>query len=140
MSKPTFINLPVSNLVKSTEYYLALGFTINPQFSDQYVSAMVFNKHLTFMLLTHEFYSKFTSKEIADTHKTSSVLISLSMHSKVEVQKFADIAKANGGSYFMAQPNKEMGDMMFGYEVTDLDGHTIEPFFMDMSKFLEPSN
>jgi uncharacterized protein len=135
MSKPTFINLPVANLVKSTEFYLALGFTINPQFSDQNVSAMVFNKHLTFMLLTHEFYSKFTSKEIADTHKTSAVLISLGMHSKEEVQKFADTAKAHGGNYYMAEPNKEMGDLMFVLEVEDLDGHILEPAFMDYDKF-----
>jgi uncharacterized protein len=137
MSKPTFINLPVANLVKSTEFYLALGFTINPQFSDQNVSAMVFNKHLTFMLLTHEFYSKFTSKEIADTHKTSAVLISLGMHSKEDVQKFTDTAKAHGGSYYMAEPNKQMGDMMFALEVEDLDGHILEPVYMDYDKFLK---
>ena len=135
MTTLNFINLPVADLVKSTEFYTALGFTLNPQFSDQNASAMSFDSNLVFMLLTHDFYSKFTTKTIADTHKTSAVLISLGMDSKQAVQKFADIAKANGGSYYMAEPNKEMGDAMFGYEVTDLDGHTLEPVFMDMSKF-----
>jgi uncharacterized protein len=135
MTTPHFINLPVKDLQKSTDFYTALGFKLNPQFSDQNASAMIFDDNLVFMLLTHEFYSKFTTKTIADTTKTSAVLVSLGMDSKEKVQKFADTAKSNGGSYFMAQPNKEMGDMLFGYEVTDLDGHALEPTFMDMSKF-----
>ena len=61
-------------------------------------------------------------------------MIALSLGSKEEVQKFADIAKTNGGDYFEAEPNKGL-DFMFGLEVTDLDGHTLEPFYMDMSKF-----
>lgn len=89
------------------------------------------------MLLTHDFYTKFTSKIIIDGATTTGALISLSMDSKEEVQKFADIAKENGGSYFEAEPNKGL-DFMFGLEVSDLDGHTLEPFFMDVSKF--PSN
>ncbi len=135
MSQPIYINLPVKNLSQSTDFYTALGFTLNPQFSNQNASAMIFNDNLTFMLLTHEFYSKFTTKHIADTHHTSAVLISLSMDSKDEVQKFANTAKSHGGSYYMAEPNKEMGDAMFALEVEDLDGHILEPAFMDMSKF-----
>ena len=135
MAQTNFISLPVANLKKSTDFYLALGFKFNPQFSAENASALIFNEQLTFMLLTHEFYSKFTSKSIADTHKTSGVIISLGMDSKEEVQKFADTAKANGGSFYMAEPTKEMGDAMFVLEVEDLDGHLIEPSFMDMSKF-----
>jgi uncharacterized protein len=135
MSQQIFINLPVKDLAKSTEFYLAFGFTVNPQFSDQNATALIFNDHLTFMLLTHDFYSKFIHKTIADTHKTSAVLISLGMNSKEEVQRFADIAKANGGSYYMAEPNKDMGEAMFALEVEDLGGHILEPAFMDMSKF-----
>jgi uncharacterized protein len=135
MTTPTFINFPVKDLTKSTEFYTALGFKLNPQFSDQNASAMIYNDNLVFMLLTHEFFSKFTSKAIGDTIKTSSVLVSLGMDSKEQVQTFADIAKASGGSYYMAEPNKEMGDMMFALEVEDLDGHILEPTYMDMSKF-----
>jgi uncharacterized protein len=135
MTTPTFINFPVKDLTKSTEFYTALGFTLNPQFSDQNASALVYNEHLTFMLLTHEFFSKFTSKTIGDTNKNSAVIVSLGMDSKERVQKFADTAKANGGSYFMAEPNKEMSEAMFALEVEDLDGHILEPVFMDMSKF-----
>jgi uncharacterized protein len=133
MSKLTFINFPVANLVKSTEFYLALGFKIDSHFSDQNASMLIFNKHLIFILMTHEFFSKFTSKTIGDTHKNAAVIISLSMDSREEVQKFADAAKAHGGSYYMAEPNKAMIDKMFALEVEDLDGHILESVFMDDS-------
>ncbi len=133
MPKQVYINLPVKNVTKSTEFYTALGFVKNAEWSNADASCMVFSENIFIMLLTHEFYSKFTTKAIPDLTKNSSALIALSMDSREEVQKFADITKALGGSYFMAQPNEGL-DFMFGLEVTDLDGHTLEPFFMDMSK------
>lgn len=134
MPKQIFVNLPVKDLQKSTEFYQALGFTLNPDFSNEEASSMVFSENIVIMLLTHDFYTKFTSKKIPDLTQTSSALIALSMDSREAVQSFADIAKANGGDYFEAEPNKGL-DFMFGLEVTDLDGHTLEPFFMDISQF-----
>jgi predicted lactoylglutathione lyase len=134
MSKQIFINLPVKNLIASTNFYEKLGFTKNPQFSNDDASAMVWSDDIFIMLLTHEFYSKFTNKAIPDLTQTSSALVSLTLDSKEEVETFAQTAKANGGSYFIAEPNKDL-DFMLCYEVTDLDGHTLEPVFMDLSKF-----
>ncbi len=133
MSKQVYINLPVKDLAKATEFYSALGFTKNAGWSNEFASAMVFSEHIYIMLLTHEFYYRFTTKTIPDLTKTSSAFIALSMDSREAVQQFADIAQAHGGSYFQAEPNKGL-DFMFGLEVTDLDGHTLEPFFMDLSK------
>lgn len=134
MPKQVFINLPVKDLPKATQFYQALGLVKNNDFSNETASCMIFSDEIYFMLLTHDFYSKFTSKSIPDLTKTSSALIALSMDSNEAVQKFADTAKANGGSYFEAEPNIGL-DFMFGLEVTDLDGHTLEPFFMDITKF-----
>lgn len=133
MPKQIFVNIPVQNVQKSTAFYEALGFVKNMQFSDDKTSCMIWSDEIYFMLLNHEFYNKFTSKKIPDLSQTSSVLLSISLDSKEAVQKFADTAKTNGGDYFEAEPNKGL-DFMFGLEVTDLDGHTLEPFFMDMSK------
>lgn len=138
MSKQIFLNLPVKNLSASTSFYEKLGFTKNPQFSNNDASAMVWSDDIYIMLLTHEFYSKFTDKSIPDLIQNSSVLISLTLESKEEVEKFAQTAKANGGSYFIAEPNKDL-DFMVCYEVTDLDGHILEPTFMDISKFPNPN-
>ena len=133
MSKQIYINLPVQDLLKSTEFYTALGFIKDSNWSNDNASVMKFSEEIFLCLCTHEFYSKFTAKSIPDLTQTSSVLISLSFDSKAEVQQFADIGKSLGGSYFEAQPNKNL-DFMYCLEVTDLDGHTLEPTFMDISK------
>lgn len=134
MSKQIYLNLPVKNLEAATKFYEALGFSKNLQFSDEKSSSMKWSEDIVIMLLTHDFYQKFTSKSIPNLSQNSSCLIALSLNSKEEVKNFADIAKNNGGSYFEAEPNKGL-DFMFGLEVADLDGHTLEPFFMDITKF-----
>jgi uncharacterized protein len=137
MSKAIYVNLPVKDLQASTQFYQALGFTKNDDFSDDNASALMWTESIVFMLIKPEFYYKFTTKTIPDLTKNSSVLLALQLDSKEEVQTFADTAKSLGGSYFVAEPNANL-DFMFSYEVTDLDGHTLEPFFMDISKF--PTN
>ena len=41
MSKNIFINLPVSDLKKSTSFYQSLGWTVNPQYTDETAACMV---------------------------------------------------------------------------------------------------
>ncbi|MFT4245970.1 MAG: hypothetical protein QM571_05565 [Micrococcaceae bacterium] len=60
----------------------------------------------------------------------------LSFDSREKVQEFADIAKANGGSYYMSKPNEGL-DFMFGLEVENPDGNILEPMWMDMGAFAE---
>lgn len=134
MNKKIYVNLPVTNLEKSTAFYEALGFTKNPDFSNNDASAMVWSDNICFMILKHDFYEKFLQgKTIAQTLTSSGALLALEMSSKEDVDKFANIAKENGGSFFMAEPNKGL-DFMYGLEVSDPDGNTMEPFFMDLSK------
>lgn len=131
MSKQIFINLAVSDLAQSTAFYQALGFIKNPKFSNEEASCMAWSEDIYVMLLSQEFYKTFLrDKEIADTTKTSGVLLSISLDSKEAVQNFADAAKANGGDYFKAK-SQVPEDLMFGYEVTDPDGHTWEPVWMN---------
>lgn len=70
MSKQVFINFPVKDLEKSISFYEALGFTINPQFSDETGKCMVWSDHIFVMILNHEKFSSFTNKPLADS-KTS---------------------------------------------------------------------
>lgn len=87
-----------------------------------------------FMLLKHDFYQKFLQgKTIAHALISSGALLALEMSSREDVDKFANTAKNNGGSFFEAEPNKGL-DFMYGLEVSDTDGNTMEPFFMDVSK------
>lgn len=131
MSKQVFINIPVSNVAKSTVFYEELGFTKNPNFSDEKASSMMWSDDIVIMLLDIEFYKKFIgNKAVTDTNAASGVLIALTLGSKDAVQKFADTAKNNGGDYYRV----DMGapeDMMFGYEVADPDGNQLEPVWMN---------
>lgn len=132
MNKQIFINLAVSDLGKSMKFYTALGFTNNPQFSDETGKCMVWSESIFVMLLSHEKFSSFISKPIADTKTTVAGLFSLSMENVEAVNKMmADGLKAGG-----IEPT-EMKDYGFMQQRTieDFDGHTWEIFFMDISKF-----
>lgn len=131
MTKQIFINLAVKNLKKALDFYTALGFTINPQFSDDTGICMVWSESIYVMLLTHEKFSTFTNKPIADTKTNIAGIYSLSMDSLETVNKLMENAIEAGGT----EPN-EMRDYGFMQQRTieDFDGHTWEVFYMDMTK------
>ena len=132
MAKQVFINLAVADLQKSMDFYTALGFSNNPQFSDDTAKCMVWSENIFVMLLNHEKFSTFTTKQIADTKTKIAGLFSLSLESIDEVNELMTNGLKAGG----IEP-KEMSDYGFMQQRTieDFDGHTWEVFFMDMTKF-----
>ncbi|BCH26296.1 hypothetical protein MesoLjLc_62140 [Mesorhizobium sp. L-8-10] len=132
MSKMVFINLPVRDLAKSTIFYQALGASKNDQFSDDTASSMVFSDAIYAMLLTHDKYSQFTSKPIADARKTSQVLIAITAESRAEVDAVLDRAKGAGGAVD-PRPAQDHG-FMYSRSFDDPDGHTWEVVWMDVEQ------
>lgn len=132
MAKQVFINLAVKDVEKSMAFYTALGFTNNPQFSDDSGKCMVWSENIYVMLLSHEKFSSFTAKPIADTKTNVAGLFSLSVESIDEVNSIM----ANGLKAGGIEPN-ELRDYGFMVQRTieDFDGHTWEIFFMDMTQF-----
>ena len=132
MATMVFVNFPVSDVKRSTEFYEKLGFKKNQEFSNEDTSSMVWDDNFWIMLLNHDFYSKFIKdKKIADAKSTSGVLVAFSMESADAVKKFAETAKANGGDFYKV----DMGipeDVMLGLEVQDPDGNSLEPTWMKM--------
>ncbi|WP_407150875.1 VOC family protein [Bradyrhizobium sp. ORS 86] len=130
MAKMIFVNLPVSNLARSTAFYEAIGATRNPQFSDDTASCMVISETIYVMLLTHDKFRQFTSKAIADARATSEVLICLSADGRDAVDDIVTKAKAAGGS---ADPGpKQDYGFMYGRSFEDPDGHIWEVMWMDV--------
>ena len=129
MTKMIFVNLPVADVAKATAFYEAIGFEKNPQFSNEQASCMVWSDAIHVMLLGHDFYRTFTTKAIADTHKTSAALIALSRDSREQVDAITDAAIAAGGR--QTRYTQDMG-FMYSRAFEDLDGHTFEPMYMDM--------
>lgn len=133
MAKQIFINLPVSDLTASTIFYEALGFVKNTDFSDDKKgNALVWSESIIVMLLSKDFYKTFLrGKTIIDSNTSSGVLLAISVDTKEEVQKFADSAKENGGDFFRVESSGAPEDMMFSLEVSDPDGNTWEPVWMN---------
>jgi len=132
MAKQIFINLAVKDLQKSMGFYTALGFTNNPQFSDDTAKCMVWSENIFVMIMTHEKFAGFATKPIADTVTNLAGLFSLSVDSIDEVNSILTNGLKAGGK----EPN-EMRDYGFMQQRTieDFDGHTWEIFYMDISKF-----
>ena len=132
MTAMVFVNSPITDLSRSIEFYTALGFKQNKEFSNDEAAAMMWDDTFWIVLLTHDFYRKFLkNKEIADTQKVSAALNSFSLDSVAAVKAFGSTAEKQGGTVHYV----EMGmpeSMMFGLEVQDLDGNCLEPSWMKM--------
>jgi predicted lactoylglutathione lyase len=132
MAKQIFINLAVKDLRKSMDFYTALGFTNNPQFSDDSGKCMVWSENIFVMILTHEKFASFATKPLADTKSKLAGLFSLSVDSLDEVNRIV----ANGLNAGGTEPH-EIRDYGFMQQrsIEDPDGHTWEIFYMDITKF-----
>lgn len=121
MAKQIFINLAVKNLQKSMNFYSALGFTNNPQFSDDSGKCMVWGDNIFLMLLSYEKFSIFATKPIADAKSKLAGLFSLSMDSVEEVNTLMTNGLNAGG----IEPNKTREySFMVQRTIEDFDGHT----------------
>lgn len=127
MINSIFVNLPVRSLSRSVDFFTAMGFTFNPQFTSDDSTCMLVGENIYAMLLEDERFKSFIDKPIADS-STTEVLVSLGLDSKEEVTKLAEAAFAAG-----ARRYKEAEDMgfMYSWGFEDLDGHIWELFWMD---------
>ncbi|MCL6736593.1 VOC family protein [Streptomyces neyagawaensis] len=123
-----FVNLPVNDLDASKKFFTELGYSINPQFSDENAASVVISDTIVAMLLTKPFYATFTKKEIADATRTSQVLLCLSAESREKVDELVEKAVAAGGT---ASEKVQDMDFMYGRAFDDLDGHTWEVVWMN---------
>ncbi len=128
MSSKIFVNLPVADLKKSMAFFENLGYTINPQYSDETAACIVVSEDIYFMLLTHAKFKEFTPKSLTDAFKTTEVINALSSDSKAELDQLVDKAMASG-----ATENGDPKDYGFMYtrSFNDLDGHIWEYIYMD---------
>ena len=125
-----FVNLPVKDLEASKAFFAALGFTHNPQFSDETAACIVIDENVFVMVMTHAKFGDFITGEISDAHKATEVLTCLSANSREEVDDLLAKALAAGGKPW--KPIMDMGPM-YGASFQDPDGHVWELMYMDMA-------
>ena len=131
MSKMIFVNLPVTDLPRSMAFYEAVGFTNNPQFTNDQAAAMVWSDAIMVMLLRHDFWKTFTSKAIPDAHASAQVMLCLSHDSQDSVNAIVDRAVSAGGKP-EPTPTQDLG-FMYGRSFEDPDGHIWENVYMNMA-------
>jgi len=128
MSTKIFVNLPVKDLKRSVEFFTKLGYTFNPDFTDDKATCMVVGEDIFVMLLVESFFKTFTPKPIADATRSTEVLIALSADSREKVDELVAKAVAAGGTTPM--PAQDHG-FMYQHGYQDLDGHMWEVVWMD---------
>ena len=129
MNKQIFVNLPVKDLNKSKAFFAALGYTFNPQFTDENAACMIISEGSIYaMLLTEDFFKTFTSKRIANAQAVTEVLTCLSCESREEVDGLVAKALAAGGKAPRAAQDH---GFMYSHGFEDLDGHIWELAYMN---------
>ncbi|MEO5890730.1 MAG: glyoxalase/bleomycin resistance/extradiol dioxygenase family protein, partial [Ferruginibacter sp.] len=63
MATKIFVNLPVKDLNKTVAFFTELGFTFNPQFTNEKATCMIISEDIFVMLLVEPFFKTFTKKE-----------------------------------------------------------------------------
>jgi len=128
MTKQIFVNLPVKDLSRTVEFFKRLGFTFNPQFTDENATCMIIDDNIFVMLLVEKFFKTFTKKEICDTAKDTEVIIALSTESREKVDEMIQNVFEAGG-----KESREPQDhgWMYGRSFQDINGHLWEIIYMD---------
>lgn len=124
-----FVNLPVTDLERSKAFYTALGFTINPLFTDHNAACVVVEEgHSAFMILMRDFFQTFTDRPIGDPAGPVLVATAIFVDSRDAVDEAVVAGIAAGGSE--AQPASDYG-FMYQRQLTDPDGNVLEFGWMD---------
>ena len=128
MARKIFVNLPIKDMERSKAFFTALGFSFNPQFTNEQGAGMVISEDIYAMLLVEPFFQTFTKKPIADATKSTEVLVCLSCDSRAEVDELVKKALAAGGK--APNPTQDHG-FMYAHGFEDLDGHLWELVWMN---------
>jgi uncharacterized protein len=128
-SRMLFVNLPVTDLETSVDFFTKLGFSFDPRFTDETATQMIVSEHAFVMLLVENRFKDFTKKELTDATTHTEVIMALSAESREGVDELADKALEAGGS--RANEPLEMGDFMYSRSFQDPDGHLWEVVWMD---------
>ena len=123
-----FVNLPVKDLGRTKTFFEALGYSFNPQFTDENAACLVISDNIYAMLLTEPFFGTFTQKQIVDAKTSTETLIALSCDSREEVDQLMAKAVAAGGKEPRAAQDP---GFMYSRAFDDPDGHTWELVWMD---------
>ena len=101
MANQIFVNLPVKNLARSVEFFAKLGYTFDPQFTDENATCMIVGENIFVMLLVETFFANFTKKPLADAKQSTEAILALGLARRAQVGERVAQAVAAGGKAVM---------------------------------------
>ena len=127
MQRQIYVNLPVKDLQRSTDFFTQLGFSFNSEYTDDNAACLEIADNIFAMLLKIEFFQTFTRKNICDATQSTEVLLCISCERRDEVDSLVEKARHAGG-----RVEREPKDHGFMYEhgFEDPDGHLWELVYM----------
>jgi uncharacterized protein len=128
MPRLIFLTLPVTDIARARSFYEALGFSINPKFSNDSTACVVVSDTIYFMLTTHAQFQGFSPKPLVLPSTGATSLVALSCESKAEVDALTAAAIAHGGKSL--HDPEDLG-FMYSTAFEDPDGNGFGPFWMD---------
>jgi len=128
MHKQIYVNLAVENVERSKAFFTALGFSVEPRFSNDHAVSLILGENIYAMLLVKDMFKGFTLKPLANAKESTEVLVCLSCESREEVDTLVAKALAAGGA--APRPPQDHG-FMYGHGFEDLDGHIWELGYME---------
>jgi predicted lactoylglutathione lyase len=124
-----FVNLPVTDLERAKAFYTAVGFTINPLFTDHNAACVVVEEgHSAFMILTREFFQTFSDRTIGDPAVNPTVATAIFLDDRESVDRAVADGLAAGGAE--ERPASDYG-FMYQRQLSDPDGNLLEFGWMD---------
>ena len=134
-TKPTtprklFVNVPITDVQRTIDFFEGLGFTFNAQFTDANATSMLVGEDAYFMFLKREFFATFTTAPVGDPRKDTTGIYALGVDDRASVDAMVHRAEELGGKAY-GEP-KDHG-FMYQWAFHDLDGHHWEVFWMDPS-------
>jgi predicted lactoylglutathione lyase len=127
MTTNIFVNIPSYDLDRAKAFYEALGYTINPLFTDENAACVVLSDTIYFMVQTREFLATFTDKEIIDPRSQTGASIALSQDSREAVDAIVAKGLEAGGSE--PRPAQDYG-FMYSRDLEDPDGNQLSFLYM----------
>ena len=130
--KQLFLNLPVNDVEKSMAFYLALGFTMNPLFTDKDQKCLVYSDSIYVMLQSREFANSYVEREVIDAHKSLIPSFTLPVESIEKVDEMMNNGLSAGGIESVEVLRE---DFMYLRSMEDFDGYMWGIMCLDVEKF-----
>lgn len=123
-----FVTVPVADVERSKAFFAALGFSFNPEFSDETGVCMPIGEQAAVMLAQREKFAELSPLPIADATTHALALYCFTVSSRDEVDAVGAAALAAGGR---AADGPEDVGYMYSRSFFDLDGHGWQVMWMD---------